>query len=163
MDKAGYYIGTLAGVIVCVEQKRESGICGCFYHAYSREATMFQNENQLIMRMGNFFEAIQFPFPGTEIRTFDKRKQNQRKEKQQKMVSEEELLRHHGENGTFIVRVQHMQNSSWQGLLTWVEEDRTVSFRSVLELLKLIESAVDPDEVNACHLEKSDKSDKGRE
>ena len=58
-------------------------------------------------------------------------------------MSDEKLLTKHGELGTFIVRVQHRQNSSWQGRITWMEEDKTIYFRSVWEMIKLIESAVD--------------------
>lgn len=58
-------------------------------------------------------------------------------------MSDEELLREHGELGSFVVRVQHKQNSSWQGRITWLEKDRTLCFRSAWELLKLIESAVE--------------------
>ena len=58
-------------------------------------------------------------------------------------MSDRELLKKHGELGTFIVRVQHQQNSSWQGRITWMEEDRTLCFRSVWEMIKLIASAVE--------------------
>ena len=58
-------------------------------------------------------------------------------------MSDEQLLQKHGDIGTFIVRVQHRQNSSWQGRITWMEEDKTIQFRSVWEMIKLIESAVD--------------------
>ena len=58
-------------------------------------------------------------------------------------MSDEQLLSKHGDIGTFIVRVQHRQNSSWQGRITWMEEDKTIQFRSVWEMVKLIESAVD--------------------
>ena len=58
-------------------------------------------------------------------------------------MSDESLLSKHGDIGTFIVRVQHRQNSSWQGRITWMEEDKTVCFRSIWEMIKLIENAVD--------------------
>ena len=58
-------------------------------------------------------------------------------------MKDEQVLSKHGELGTFIVRVQHRQNSSWQGRLTWVEEDKTINFRSIWEMIKLIENAVD--------------------
>ena len=58
-------------------------------------------------------------------------------------MSDEQLLAKHGDIGTFIVRVQHRQNSSWQGRITWMEADKTIQFRSVWEMIKLIESAVD--------------------
>ncbi|MBR0474217.1 MAG: hypothetical protein IJJ19_04370, partial [Erysipelotrichaceae bacterium] len=57
-----------------------------------------------------------------------------------------------GELGTFIIRVQHRQNSSWQGRITWVEQDKTLYFRSIWEMMKLIDSAMEqfkePDEEN---------------
>ena len=58
-------------------------------------------------------------------------------------MSDESLLSKHGDIGTFIVRVQHRQNSSWQGRITWMEDDKTVCFRSIWEMIKLIENAVD--------------------
>ncbi|MBQ1682611.1 MAG: hypothetical protein II067_10440 [Agathobacter sp.] len=58
------------------------------------------------------------------------------------MKKDEEILEEHGEQGTFIVRVQHRQHSSWQGRVTWVDENKTVYFRSELELMKLIDGAL---------------------
>ena len=60
-----------------------------------------------------------------------------------KVMSDESLLSKHGDMGSFIIRVQHRQNSSWQGRITWMEQDKTVYFRSIWEMIKLIESAVD--------------------
>lgn len=45
--------------------------------------------------------------------------------------------------GTFIVKVLDRQNATWQGSVTWVEERKEQHFRSALELLKLIDGALD--------------------
>jgi hypothetical protein len=45
--------------------------------------------------------------------------------------------------GTFIIKILDRQNASWQGSVTWVEEGKTQNFRSALELLKLIDGALD--------------------
>ena len=58
-------------------------------------------------------------------------------------MSDKEVLNHHGEIGTFIIRVQQRQNSSWQGRITWVDEDKTIYFRSAWEMMKLIDEALD--------------------
>ena len=63
-------------------------------------------------------------------------------EEMTRVLEDEEMLDMHGDLGTFIIRVQHRQNSSWQGRITWVEEDKTLYFRSVWEMMKLIEEAL---------------------
>ena len=47
-----------------------------------------------------------------------------------------------GELGSFLVLIQHRQNGSWQGRVTWMEQNRTVQFRSVWELVQLVDEAV---------------------
>ena len=95
-------------------------------------------------RMEQLYDWLRFPFPGTNSRSFGQEKKLERQtEERIKIMRDEELLSRHGDIGTFIVRVQHRQNSSWQGRITWMEEDRTIQFRSVWEMIKLIESAVD--------------------
>lgn len=64
------------------------------------------------------------------------------KQKEEKAVvtKEETMNKHQGEKATFVVRIQYRQNASWQGQVTWAEKNKTVPFRSALELLKLIDS-----------------------
>lgn len=45
--------------------------------------------------------------------------------------------------GTFVVRILDTQNATWQGTVTWTDEDRTVPFRSALELIRLIDGALE--------------------
>ena len=54
-----------------------------------------------------------------------------------------------GKEGTFIVQVQCRQNATWQGQVIWAEENRKEHFRSALELIKLIDSAMDEQRNNA--------------
>ena len=42
----------------------------------------------------------------------------------------------------FILEVDNSKNRSWHGTLEWVDGHRKESFRSMLELLRLIDSAV---------------------
>ncbi len=49
---------------------------------------------------------------------------------------------YHGrKKGTFIVKVDYCENETWQGRVTWAEENKTEHFRSALELIKLIDGA----------------------
>lgn len=45
--------------------------------------------------------------------------------------------------GTFIVEVCCRENASWQGKVTWADKGRSQHFRSALELLKMMDQALD--------------------
>lgn len=47
---------------------------------------------------------------------------------------------------TFIVDILDCQNDTWQGSLSWVQGNQKKNFRSALELIKLIDSAVEDNE-----------------
>jgi hypothetical protein len=57
-------------------------------------------------------------------------------------------------HGTFIVKVDRCQNETWQGRVVWADEERTEHFRSTLELLKLMDQAL-----NASHRQESESID----
>ena len=46
------------------------------------------------------------------------------------------------QNNTFVVKVDNRQNNSWQGRIIWADENKTTHFRSMLEMLKLMEEAM---------------------
>ena len=51
-----------------------------------------------------------------------------------------------GSKGTFIVNIQARQNATWQGSVVWAEKNITRTFRSALELLKMIDNSLDDGE-----------------
>ena len=143
MEKSQWYIGTPSGAVLCVDGLRESQVQGRLYHAYCRQPLQVEGITQLLFGLERFFDSINFPHPGTNGRTFeDKAQEESLKIERVKILSDEELLSKHGDLGTFIIRVQHRQNSSWQGRITWMEKNKTMYFRSVWELIKLIDSAL---------------------
>ncbi len=44
--------------------------------------------------------------------------------------------------GKFLIQIDHCENATWQGTVHWIEKDITQKFRSALELIKLMDSAV---------------------
>lgn len=44
---------------------------------------------------------------------------------------------------SFVVEVKSRENHTWQGTITWVEEKRKENFRSALELIRLMDSAIE--------------------
>ena len=47
---------------------------------------------------------------------------------------------------TFEIVVKFKQNATWQGHIHWVEKDKKQNFRSVLEMLKLMDEAHNEEE-----------------
>lgn len=49
---------------------------------------------------------------------------------------------------TFVIRIHDCQNSTWQGSILWAERQERKCFRSTLEMISLIEEAVQLDREN---------------
>ena len=141
------YLGSPNAVVLCIQKIDKSEIepelKGEMFHSYQEKGIAFDNLEQMINHMEQFFDRLGFPQRSTNSRSFFPQTLVQHHSQEEKVMKDEQVLSKHGELGTFIVRVQHRQNSSWQGRLTWVEEDKTINFRSIWEMIKLIESAVD--------------------
>ena len=45
-------------------------------------------------------------------------------------------------NSTFIVKINHACNETWQGEIVWAEENRKERFRSALEMMSLMDEAM---------------------
>jgi len=147
------YLGIKNGVVLCVERYTGFDLEGEFYHGYSTEPVVFKTAGELLTRLENLFDLLNFPYAAMNPRGFSEEKSkvrtverpysyNWKKEEKKRVMSDKDILSKHGDEGTFIVRVQQRQNSSWQGRITWVDKDKTVYFRSVWEMMKLIDSAL---------------------
>lgn len=44
---------------------------------------------------------------------------------------------------TFLIEVIDQQNASWQGAVNWINTGKKENFRSALELIRLIDSALE--------------------
>ena len=53
-------------------------------------------------------------------------------------MSESKKLAPPEQSTAFHVRIHFRQNASWQGTVQWLDGKKTVTFRSVLELAKLM-------------------------
>ncbi len=50
--------------------------------------------------------------------------------------------------GTFVVNIMEQENATWQGRGTWAGQKETRCFRSMLELIRLLDTAVGGQEEN---------------
>lgn len=147
MKKTQSYLGIIDAVVVCVDSY-DTTLQGRAYDLFHKGPFRFASFLELLLNMEQLYDQLNFPWPGENERHFIDREVSYMKEEKKKVNLDEQILEEHGDLGTFIVRVQHRQNSSWQGRITWVEQDKTLYFRSVWEMMKLIDEAVSDTEEN---------------
>lgn len=51
-------------------------------------------------------------------------------------------------NDTFIVQITYQQNDTWQGTLKWMNQGKEAHFRSTLELIHMIDTAIKADQTS---------------
>lgn len=120
--------------LVCIDSYQEGIPAGRFYNPYKKEGNSFRGIMEFLWKMENALETMEFPKAYTTVRTF----QNSEKD------TTDPPIPHHknGKHATFALKVLFRQNASWQGHVTWLEGKKEQGFRSVLELVLLINSAL---------------------
>ena len=142
------YIGAPNGIVLCVDSMNQMGCSGRFYHAYQLEPVCFHTLGEMLFRMEEFYDRLNFPRRGNAERNFVETEQSSTGKipnasgKGEKVMTDKDLLGHHGKSETFIVRVQHRQNNTWQGRITWADKNKTLNFRSIWEMVHLMENAI---------------------
>ena len=123
--------------VVCVDEYEGRILRGRIYNPHLPEGAVFRSTVDFLLRMEDLLDDMRFPQSFSAVRTF--------RAAERMTPPAEPPGRQEGRCATFAVRVLFRQNASWQGSLTWLEEDREESFRSVLELLLLMHSALEPE------------------
>ncbi len=99
----------------------------------------FSQTAHMVVALEDLLERRNFPKAASGIRTFGKHKE---KDGVREMELEEKTEQNK-DKATFVVTVLYRQNATWQGTLKWLEGGKEEKFRSALELIKLMDSAVE--------------------
>lgn len=134
---------------ICIDEDQNNEKQGRFYHRYSVEPVGFTDLNNLLIIADRLMDEIDYPQASTRSRAFFHRQGHTNQKGAVRVKSSDEVLREAGNKATFIVNVQYRQNATWQGKVLWAETDKSCNFRSALELLKLIDSALDEADATA--------------
>jgi len=121
---------------LCVDSYDQGVLVGRFYHpGLEDECYGFQSLAQFLVKVEQMLNEANFPQSFTAKRTFapigDRAAETL--DGQQPET---------GKRGTFVIRLLFRQHTSWQGTVTWLEGSGEQTFRSVLELILLLDSAL---------------------
>ena len=120
---------------ICVDSYNKSVPEGRFYNQCCPEGVRFHGAIDLVKKMEAMLDQMNLPQSFSAVRSF----------------AEKPVVTlggafgestHKGEVATFATKVLFRQNTSWQGSVSWIEGQREETFRSVLELLLLVDSAM---------------------
>lgn len=123
--------------VVCVDCYDNSELRGRFYNPYQPQGKSFASLMEFLKAMEDALDEMQLPQSFTAVRSFG-RPLEQRSGGPPSAEGKE------GRLATFSLRILFRQNASWQGSVTWLEGGVEQSFRSALELIFLMDSALSP-------------------
>ena len=120
--------------LVCVDAYENGAISGRFYNPDINTGQEFASLMEFLKAMDRTLDVMNFPQSFTAARTFAPAP-----------TAPSEAADPGSRTGriaTFAVKILFRQNASWQGTVIWMEEGREESFRSALELIFLMDSAL---------------------
>lgn len=121
-------------MVVCVDSYHNGVLKGRLYTAF-QEMEIFASLSQFLVKIETVLEVTRMPQSYTASRSFSTM-----------LLPEDRTMAagdiRPGTEATFELQILFRQHSSWQGMLLWQEQRERQSFRSVLELVLLMDSAL---------------------
>ena len=124
--------------IVCIDRYENKVPVGRLYHSSYENGIAFHSTVELLLSIEAMLEELKGPQSFSSRRTFRKPEEHVAPSAAADAVRE-------GKLATFALRILFRQNASWQGSVFWYDGRQEESFRSALELLMLMDSALSAD------------------
>lgn len=123
--------------VICIDSYDDGIPAGVILNPYLNQPKPFRGVIQLLKETDRMLSDMRMPQSFTQPRAFAAPLPTEAS-----TVVRSETEQTSGKLATFSVSVLFRQNASWQGTVTWMDKNREESFRSVLELLLLMDSAL---------------------
>ena len=107
---------------------------GTVYNAGFPDGLSFDSQMHLFLIMDRLYDELNCPQRAMERRSFEGAAAAAAPV-QQPIGTDDAIA-------SFKINVYFRQNASWQGTVTWLEQEAEASFRSVLELMLIIDGAL---------------------
>ncbi len=120
-------------IILCIDSYRDGVFRGRFFDDH-QEGQPFSSLSQFLVMMDDMLDMNQSPQSYTARRSFS--------ELLPPVPASLASSPRKGALATFELQILFRQHTSWQGVLLWQEQQQKQHFRSVLELILLMDSAL---------------------
>lgn len=121
---------------------------GLLHSIYLDEPYEFFSFMRMIEKMEEIFDSKKFPQAFMTPRTFSNTKHEVKNSKEERNDTMKDAKKPDVKEDaasskcTFEITVKFRQNATWQGQILWAEKNQKQNFRSVLEMLKLMDEAL---------------------
>lgn len=136
-----------AGTFLVYVDSYQNGVPeGQYHHPCGGESGSFRSLTQLLLKIEQGMDVEGLPQSFQVVRTFFS----------MDVMAEDDcgtILPRTGRVATFSLHIMFRRNASWQGKLCWLEGGQSQSFRSVLELIALLDSAIAARKMMPCFLQ----------
>lgn len=146
MGKLETLITVLPNYLICIDKCTGGLLEGRIHSGYDKlNLIRFRDLHEMVIILDEMMDIIQCPGASTDKRKFKNDEKiislNRTEIREiKKAMRNFDTSSESGEKATFILQIKFRQNASWQGTVRWVEKKQTLSFRSALELIKIIDS-----------------------
>lgn len=122
--------------LVCVDAFDDGLLSGRVANPFFPRQQRFRNLMQLLLIVEDLLDEVNFP------QAFTAPRRTWGQTRPQPESSDNGQGEERGQLATFRVQILFRQNTSWQGRVQWLEQEREESFRSTLELILLMRGAL---------------------
>ena len=122
-------------IMLYIDSYQDGIPTGRFHTLSDSQVHHFKSLSQLLLQINKCLDTENFPQAFSRLRGF----QNPSTLTDPPLQQPSEKM---GKAATFTIRLLFRQNASWQGSLKWLEGNQEEYFRSVLELIYLLDNAL---------------------
>ncbi|MBQ3048745.1 MAG: hypothetical protein IJC94_02195 [Oscillospiraceae bacterium] len=126
--------------MVCIDSYENKCAVGSVYNSFLQRKIAFRSTMEMLLAIESVLEEAEIPQSYSAKRSFAVVPPSAKTEKTDETVWD-------GKLATFAVKILFRQNAGWQGVMTWCEGRCEESFRSVLEMLLLMNSALEKEKL----------------
>ena len=125
--------------LVYVDSYQNGELKGRFSNPYLEMPELFTSLSDFLVKIECLLDTMRLPQSFAEPRTFRNTSVTIQNDPQVRLLS--------GRKATFALSVRFRQHNSWQGYVTWLDKGQRQNFRSALELVFLLDSALREDAI----------------
>jgi len=130
--------------LIRVTSRKDASIQGVVTHLASQQSQSFRSLLELTYLLHDRLEEIGMPVAGVELRSWPRLHLALEKKEESSMDERPDGLKEaRVGDSAFLVRIIFRQNATWMGEIHWLNGEKKIYFRSLMEMIMLMHEALE--------------------